>query len=148
MLLTPGAPGVPDVPGDPTPPLVTPVISGTLGAVGWYTSNVTVNWSVTDQESIILSTSGCDARTLTTDTIGTPLICTAESDGGVTSVSKTFKVDKTAPAAGATPSRGADENGWYNHDLSVAFAGADATSGLESCSGAQSYGAPTPQPGP
>ena len=44
LLLTPGAPGEPDVPGDPTPPAVTPVITGTLGAEGWYTSNLTVNW--------------------------------------------------------------------------------------------------------
>jgi large repetitive protein len=142
LLLSPGAPGLPDVPGDPTPPVITPVITGTLGGVGWYRSNVTVNWSVTDPESIILSTSGCDARTLTTDTFGTQLSCTAESDGGVTSVSKTFKVDKTAPAATATPSRGADANGWYNHDLSVGYSGTDATSGLESCSSTQTYGGP------
>src|SRR5919109_5125328 len=118
LLLAPGAPGVPDVPGDPTPPVVTPVVSGTLGAAGWYTSNVTVNWSVTDPESVILSTSGCDACTLTADTTGTRLTCTAVSDGGETSVTKTFKIDKTAPGASASPSRAADANGWYNHDLS------------------------------
>lgn len=32
LLLTPGAGGVPNVPGDPTPPVVTPVVFGTLGA--------------------------------------------------------------------------------------------------------------------
>jgi hypothetical protein len=142
LLLTPGAPGDPDVEGDPTPPVVAPVVSGTLGTAGWYTTNVTVNWSVTDPESIILSTLGCDARTLNTDTVSTRLTCAATSDGGETTVSKTFKVDKTAPAAGATPSRGADVNGWYNHELSVDFAGSDATSGLESCSADQSYGGP------
>ena len=61
LLLTPGAAGLPNVPGDPTPPVVTPVITGTLGLNGWYTSNVTVNWSVTNPESIILSTTGCNA---------------------------------------------------------------------------------------
>ena len=34
LLLTPGAAGLPNVPGDPTPPVVTPVITGTLGAAG------------------------------------------------------------------------------------------------------------------
>jgi large repetitive protein len=133
---------VPDVPGDPTPPEVAPIITGTLGAQGWYTSNVTVNWSIVDPESIILSTSGCDTRTLTADTVATRLTCTAASDGGETAVSKTFKVDKTAPAATATPSRAPDANGWYNRDLSVGFGGGDATSGLESCSAAQTYGGP------
>ena len=142
LLLTPGAAGVPDVPGDPTPPMVTPVIAGTLGSDGWYRSNVTVNWSVTDPESIILSTTGCDARTLTSDTASLRLTCAGVSDGGETTVSKTFKVDKTAPATSVTPSRAADSNGWYNHDLTVGFAGIDATSGLESCSPAAAYVGP------
>jgi large repetitive protein len=142
LLLSPGAPGLPDVPGDPTPPSVTPVINGTLGAAGWYTSSVTVNWSIVDPESLILSTSGCDARTLNADTLGTRLTCTATSDGGETTVSKTFKIDKTAPAATPSPSRGADVNGWYNHGFSVGFVGDDGTSGLESCSGVQSYEGP------
>ncbi len=134
LLLSPGATGVPDVPGDPTPPVVTPVVIGTLGDAGWYTTNVTVNWSISDPESVILSTSGCDARTFTADTTGTALTCMAESDGGQTTVTKNFKVDKTAPGATATPSRAADSNGWYNHDLSVGFSGSDGTSGLQSCS--------------
>jgi hypothetical protein len=142
LLLTPGAAGVPDVPGDPTPPIVTPVISGTLGAVGWYTTNVTVNWSVVDPESIILSTTGCNAITLANNTTSTQLVCSAESDGGTTTVSKTFKLDKTPPATSATPSRIADANGWYNHDLTVGFIGNDTTSGLESCSADAAYTGP------
>jgi hypothetical protein len=73
LLLTPNAGGSGDVPGDPTPPVVTPVVHGTLGANGWYVSNVTVNWIVEDPESIILETRGCDARTLVADTVGTSL---------------------------------------------------------------------------
>ena len=142
LLLTPGATGEPDVPGDPTPPNVTPVITGTVGDLGWYRSNVTVNWSIVDAESIILSTTGCDSRTLTADTVGLRLECTAVSDGGETTVAKTLKIDKTAPAANANPSRPADSNGWYNHELSVGFSGGDATSGLASCSPSQTYGGP------
>ena len=134
LLLTPGAAGLPNVPGDPTPPVVAPVITGTLGLNGWYTTNVTVNWSVTDPESIILSTTGCNTVTFTNNTTGTTLTCSAESDGGTTTIAKPFKVDKTAPATTATPSRAADSNGWYNHDLAVDFNGNDTTSGLESCS--------------
>jgi hypothetical protein len=142
LLVTAEATGVPDVPGDPSPPVVTPVITGTLGDAGWYTTNVTVNWSIADPESIILSTSGCDARTLNADTASTRLSCTATSDGGETTVAKTFKVDKTAPAASAAPSRAADSNGWYNHSLTVDFAGTDSTSGLQSCTAPQTYSGP------
>jgi hypothetical protein len=124
---------VPDIPGDSTPPDVRLVISGTLGDAGWYTSNVTVNWLVVDPESIVLSTTGCDARTLTANTMGTRLACTAVSDGGETTVAKTFKLDKTAPTASAS-SRPADVNGWYNDELTVDFVGDDTTSGLHSCS--------------
>ena len=142
LFLTPGAPGVPDVPGDPTPPVVTPVITGTLGTNGWYTTNVTVNWSIVDPESIILSTNGCNAVTFTTNTTGTSLTCTAESDGGTTTVSKPLKIDKTAPTATATASRPADANGWYRAPLTVGFTAVDGTSGLQSCSPAASYGGP------
>ncbi len=41
LLLTPSAGGLSEVPGDPTPPVVTPLITGTLGTNGWYVSNVT-----------------------------------------------------------------------------------------------------------
>ena len=142
LLLPSSAPGVPTVPGDPTPPLVTPVIVGTLGTNGWYVTNATVSWLVTDPESIILETQGCDTKTLTADTAGTTLTCRAVSDGGETTVNKTFRIDKTAPAANAFLSRGADANGWYNHALTVGFSGGDAMSGLQSCSPPASYGGP------
>lgn len=142
LLLTPGAAGGPTVLGDPTPPVVTPQVFGTLGANGWYTTNVTVNWSVVDPESVILSTSGCDAVTLTAETLGTKLTCSATSDGGETVVSKTFKLDKTPPSVTATPARVPDANGWYNHALSVSFGASDSTSGVDSCVAPKTYAGP------
>jgi hypothetical protein len=127
--------GAAGVPGDQTPPVVTPVLTGTLGNGDWYVTNVTVNWRVSDPESVILSSRGCDATTLTADTAGTPLRCEATSDGGDASAGKTIKVDKTAPAvAGAAPDRGADNAGWYTRPVTVAFSGTDAVSGVEGCS--------------
>ena len=112
LLLTPGAAGEPNTPGDPTPPQVTPVLFGTLGTNGWFTTKVTLNWTVVDPESVILSTSGCDATTIASDTSGATFTCTASSDGGTTTVSKTIKVDTTVPTVTAAPSRPADSNGW------------------------------------
>jgi hypothetical protein len=142
LLLSSSAPGVPTVPGDPTPPVVTPVTLGTLGSIGWYVTNVTVSWLVTDPESIILETQGCDTKTLTADTPATTLTCSAKSDGGETTVSKTYKIDKTVPSASGSLSRGADSNGWYNQPLTATFSGADAMSGLDLCSQPTSYGGP------
>ena len=84
LLVTPSAGGDPAVPGDPTPPVVTPHFFGTQGLNGWWVSNVTLNWTVEDPESQILETRGCDAVTLTTDTVGTSFTCYARSDGGET----------------------------------------------------------------
>ena len=42
--------------------------------------------------------------------------------------------DATAPTVtGANASRGPDHAGWYNHALTISFAGADATSGIDTC---------------
>ena len=117
---------------------ITLVISGTLGANGWYTSNVTVNWIVTGAAN----SSGCDAKTLTTDTQSVTLTCTASDSDGTSSVTKshTFKIDKTPPAAKATASRVADANGWYNRPLTVAFSGTDATAGIAGCASVEYTG--------
>jgi hypothetical protein len=134
LVLVPSAAGV----TDPTPPVVTFAIAGQQGEGGWYRSNVTVSWSFSDPESGIASTLGCDTVTLAADTPGTRLACSATNFAGVTSsVSLTIKIDKTSPeVVGATPERPPDTNGWYRRAVTFAFAGADAMSGLHSCTSA------------
>ena len=140
LLLTPGAASAPEVPGDPTPPVVTPVTVGTLGSNGWYVTNVTASWIVTDPESIILETVGCDTKTLTADTLGTDLTCSATSDGGTTTVTRTIKIDKTAPALVPDPVPDPNANGWHRQKpLTIKFPGTDATSGIDSCTPDQPY---------
>ncbi|MGH2932110.1 MAG: hypothetical protein ACRDKK_04535, partial [Gaiellaceae bacterium] len=53
-----------------------------------------------------------------------------------------LRYDATAPQVTATPFRAPDTSGWYNHPLSVAFTGSDATSGLDSCAAPQIYDGP------
>ncbi len=62
--------------------------------------------------------------------------------GNTTTQAFGLSYDATGPVVTATPSRAPDSNGWYNHGLSVGFAGTDATSGLDSCVPAQSYAGP------
>jgi hypothetical protein len=129
LLLAPQAAG--------NPPEITVNIVGSLGANGWYRSNVTINWTVIGAEN----STGCDAITLAADTLGTKITCKAVNGLDETTKSVTIKLDKTVPSATAAPARAPDSNGWYNRPLSVAFTGADATSGLAGCTSAQ-YGGP------
>ena len=142
---TPNAGGGPTVPGDPTPPVVTPAhLRDSLGLRGGYVTNVTVNWTVEDPESQILETRGLRRdHARQRHNRHPPLTCYARSDGGETTVTITILgPDKTAPTVTATPARGPDSNGWYNHALSVGFSGTDATSGIDSCVPSQTYSGP------
>jgi hypothetical protein len=83
---------------DNSPPVITPSIFGTQGNDGWYISDVTMSWSVTDVESGISAQSGCDSVSITSDTAGENLTCMATSVGGTDSKTVTIKRDATAPA--------------------------------------------------
>jgi len=84
---------------DTTPPVISRQIVGTLGANGWYTSTVTVSWTVTDPESPITSKTGCDPVTVSADTTatGVTFTCSATSAGGTGTQSVTIKRDATKP---------------------------------------------------
>ncbi len=124
------------IPSDSTPPVITPNVSGTLGNNGWYVSDVAVSWTVTDADSAVTSTTGCDATAVTADTTGTTFTCTATSAGGTASESVTVQRDATAPTATATRTPDANANGWNNSDVTVTFAGSDSLSGIASCDAA------------
>jgi probable HAF family extracellular repeat protein len=118
--------------GDSTPPVITPQISGTPGNNGWYRSAVTVNWSVTDPESGIASSTGCAPTNLTADTAGVTLTCSATNGVGLsTSVPITIKIDMTPPVISGMPAAGCSL--WPpNHKLVhvATVTAADALSGL------------------
>jgi uncharacterized delta-60 repeat protein len=82
---------------DATPPAITPVVAGTLGNYGWYTSDVTVAWTVADPETLVSSASGCGAVTIAADVGSITLTCQATSGGGTSTRSVTLKRDATAP---------------------------------------------------
>jgi probable HAF family extracellular repeat protein len=87
----------PASPPDDTPPVVEPLVTGTLGNEGWYTSDVSVSWSVRDDEST--PEFECPASLLTTNTTasGRTFECAATSAGGTTTSRVTIKRDATAP---------------------------------------------------
>lgn len=86
---------------DPTPPVVTPVISGTLGNNGWYTSDVEVTWTVVDTETAVTSPA-CGPATVNTDG-SSSFTCSATSAGGTTVQNVTVNRDATAPVIATSP---------------------------------------------
>jgi hypothetical protein len=124
----------PPPPADSTSPVITPNISGMLGNNGWYTSDVTLTWSVVDNESAISNSTGCGTINITSDQNATDYTCTATSAGGTSSETVTIKRDATAPT-GVTGSlaRPADHSGWYNAPVGYQFDGNGAISGIASC---------------
>jgi alpha-tubulin suppressor-like RCC1 family protein len=126
------------VPPDNTPPVITPSITGTLGTNGWYTSNVTVSWTVVDDESSVSSQTGCEETTISADTNGQTLTCTATSAGGTDSRSVTIRRDATPPGINlASRLPAANSNGWNNANVTVTWSCTDATSGVVSTSVSQ-----------
>lgn len=125
----------PPPPSDSTPPVITPSVSGTLGANNWYTSDVAVSWTVTDSESDVTNTTDCDATTVTEDSAGVTFTCSATSVGGTASASVTVKRDATVPVLAFSGNAGS-----YTVDQSVNIgcSSSDNLSGIASstCPGA------------
>jgi hypothetical protein len=104
-------------------------------ANGWYKAPVTVTFSGSDATSGIAS---CAQPVYSGPDDGNANVggtCTDKA-GNTASGSFALKYDATAPSVNASPARGPDANGWYNHSVAVAFAGSDATSGIDACTSA------------
>jgi hypothetical protein len=111
-----------------------------LNCVGWYRSNVSIDWTVTPSDATVVA--GCQDTSFTTDTPSTNAFCKADDGEATATVELKIKVDKTPPVVtGGHATRGADFNGWYNHPVAVAFGGTDLTSGIASCT-APTYAGP------
>jgi hypothetical protein len=99
------------------PPSITLHVSGQEGDNGWYVSTVTISWTVSDPTGISTS-SGCEPQTLTSDTPGTTLTCSASNRAKPplsNSVSVTIKIDRTPPrlsGVSETPGDGANLLRW------------------------------------
>jgi hypothetical protein len=116
---------------DPTPPVIVPHVAGVLGASGWYVGDVTVTWDVTDPQSPVSATHGCDTTVVSTDTPGLTLTCTATSEGGTSSAGVKVKRDATPPTVICDP---APSSLWPPNGklvpVTVAVKVADTTSGV------------------
>ncbi len=119
---------------DTSPPVITPVVNGTPGTNDWYVGNASVGWMVTDEQSLISGSTGCTPSTVTSDTSGVTITCTATSMGGTATQSVTIKLDATGPAITVI----APTNVAYifNQPVLAYYLCSDAVSLVASCVGA------------
>jgi microsomal dipeptidase-like Zn-dependent dipeptidase len=111
-------------------PTITPHLEGTRGAGEWFTSDVTVTWTVAPNGgNEVLSTSGCGSRTIAADTAGTTVICTATTAAGPASASVAVKRDATPPSWEVVSSS-VPPGTWTRDEIRVTFRATDATSGV------------------
>jgi large repetitive protein len=100
---------------------------------GWWNRPVTIAFTGSDATSNIAS---CDTKPYSGPDTGAISIsgqCT-DNAGNSAPGSADIKYDATPPqVTAATPDRPPDHNGWWNHPVSVAFTGTDATSKIENC---------------
>ena len=126
----------PETPADNTPPAIAgPFITGTLGNGGWYTSDVQVTWTATDEESPV-TLSGCSVSVIE-NTAGSSFTCTATSEGGSATSSVTIKRDASAPGVSASLAGTMGNSGWYRSNVGVSFDvaanGPSGIGGTEGC---------------
>ena len=119
---------------DDTGPAVTATPARSPDSNGWYNHPLAVSFSGTD------ATSGLDTCSAAQNYSG-PDNANASVSGSCTdragnSTQRSFGLsyDSTAPqVTGSSASRSPDSNGWYNHAFTVTFTGADAMSGIGTC---------------
>ncbi|HEY1139766.1 MAG TPA: PxKF domain-containing protein [Lysobacter sp.] len=116
---------------DSTPPTIVPSVTGTLGNNGWYVGNALIAWTVSDAESAIVSSTGCNTVSLTTDTPGASFTCTVTNAVGVT-VSRTVTIKRDATAPTLAPTVAAEM--LLNATNTATANGSDAVSGIASAS--------------
>jgi hypothetical protein len=84
---------------DLTPPDISATVNPPSpdGDNGWYRSDVTVGFTVTDPETSVTSQTGCDTQVIDTDTDGLDIECQATSSGGDNSSFVHVRRDATPP---------------------------------------------------
>jgi parallel beta-helix repeat protein len=135
---------------DLTPPDLTVPASFTveandpLGAVGvTFATSATDNYD-TDVDIQCTPASGSTFGYTPPTPTDTPVICNATDDAGNVAT-KSFTVtvqDTTPPAVTATFERDPDNNGWYNHDVVISFAGVDIVDTTPTCDVPVTYSGP------
>jgi hypothetical protein len=114
-----------------------PVVTGTLhplpNTAGWNNSDVSITWSANDSGSGLDTGPTPAMDSVTANGTVTKTASSIDRLGNVGSGSVTVKLDKAAPSIIGNQSPTANEHGWNNSDVAVAFTCSDTLSGIKSC---------------
>jgi hypothetical protein len=116
---------------DKTPPTITATASPEPNANGWNNTDVTVDFSASDNLSGVESVT--DPVTVTTEEAEQQVTGEAtDMAGNTATASATVSIDKTPPDIMASLSPEPNSNGWNNTDVTITFSASDNLSGIES----------------
>ncbi len=130
---------------DTTPPITTPVISGTAGQNGWYTSDVQISLTAEDTGGSGISrieyrygSSGWITYTapIAVNSEGTTVIYYRSRDRAQNTESAKeirVNVDKTQPVIVGSRTPAPNANSWNNVNVTANFECSDGISGIERC---------------
>lgn len=119
---------------DTTPPNVSGTPTTAANANGWYSGNVTVQWTATDPQPSAGQPAALAPTIVTTEGKDQTITSPVAYDGNGNPATGTVKlsIDKTAPGVAVTVNN-AKPSGWYNSDVVVGFTCSDALSGIATC---------------
>jgi hypothetical protein len=125
---------------DKTPPTINHAFDPLANGNGWMNGDVKVTFSCADAGGSGIAS--CTApQTVTTEGKDQAVTGTATDNAGNTATDPAkVSVDKTPPTITATADRAANAAGWYNADVAVSFACADALSGIDNCPAPKTVG--------
>ncbi|MEW6321308.1 MAG: MBG domain-containing protein [Acidobacteriota bacterium] len=119
---------------DATPPVIMPHVGGEQ-VNGWFVGDAVVSFTITDPETPITGTLGCETQTWAVD--GTQeFTCEATSLGGTARTTVVVRRDTTPPAlAWLQPFPAPTADGWHNSHVSYAYSLSDGGAGVAAPAG-------------
>ncbi|NNF56157.1 MAG: hypothetical protein HKN03_17145 [Acidimicrobiales bacterium] len=119
---------------DKTAPSVTATPSPVPNGNGWNNADVGYSTFCDDDVSGVASFEGpTDVLSSEGASQSITITCTDYAGNSASATASNINIDKTAPSVTATPSPTPNGNGWNNTDVTVAFSGSDALSGIAGC---------------
>lgn len=118
---------------DTLPPTITGSRAPAGNAHGWNNTDVTVSFACTDSQSGVAVANCTPATPVMNEGAGQSVTGVAKDNVGKTASTTVgnINIDKTRPTLTGAPTTDANAAGWYRSNVSIAWTGQDALSGID-----------------